>query len=261
MVGRLAHAAPFVKALERIGAPVDKGLRSARLPVESADADLVVPVHCIWGFAEFMARREGIEDLGLEASFEIEETFIAQSLMARVQSAPNLLGGLRQFSNHCHTESNRTAAGLTQHKDTVRFWHLGAFDDHPGLTVMEVYFVMAQLALVRLFLGPRWQPPVIGLQRPRGEPSSKGALPRHPLSDWPAVTLHPVSAHPAELPCPQRVGAGAGPSRSGTKRAAKGIHRLTCKSAQVLHSGWEPDDPICRRVDGTQQENPATAAP
>ena len=177
VVGRLAHAAPFVKALERIGAPVDKGLRSARLPVESANPDLIVPVHCIWSFAELMARRESIEDFGLEASFEIEETFIAQPLRARVQSAPNLLAGLRQFCNHCHTESNRIAAGLTQQKGTVRFWHLGAFDDHPGLSVMEVYFVMAQIALMRLFLGPHWQPPVIGLQGPRVSLRARGHFP------------------------------------------------------------------------------------
>jgi len=176
-VGRLAHALPFVKALARTGAPVEKGLRAARLPVESADPDLSVPVHSIWSFAELMARREGIEDLGLEASFEIDEAFLAGSLRTRILSAPNLLAGLRRFCDHCHTESNRTAGGLTQQKDFVQFWHLGAFDDHPGLQVMEVYFVMAQLTLLRLFLGPRWQPPVIGLQGPQVSRRARELLP------------------------------------------------------------------------------------
>lgn len=160
-----------------MGAPVEKGLRSARLPVESADSNLIVPIHCIWSFAELMARREGIEDLGLEASFEIEEAFLAAPLRTRILSAPNLLAGLRQFCNHCHMESNGTVAWLNQQKDSVRFSHSGAFDDHPGLEIMEVYFLMAQLAILRLFLGPRWQPPVIGLQGPRVSRRARELLP------------------------------------------------------------------------------------
>ena len=55
-------------------------------------------------------------------------------------------------------------AGVTRQTESVRFWHLGPFDDHPGLRQMELYFVMVLLKIVSTFVGPRWQPPVIGLQ-------------------------------------------------------------------------------------------------
>jgi AraC-like DNA-binding protein len=222
-VGRLAHALPFVRALARIGAPVEKGLRTARLPVESADPNLIVPVHCMWSFAEVMARREGIEDLGLEASFEIDGTFLAGPLRTRILSAPNLMVGLRRFTNHCLTESNRTTAGLTQQKDSAQFWHLGAFDDHPGLEIMEVYFVMAQLALMRLFLGPRWQPPVIGLQGPQVSRRARELLP-----DTRFLTGQPLHfiQFPRTLlswPAPKRSAPGQGQADHGAQKPPTGV--------------------------------------
>jgi len=124
-----------------------------------------------------MARQEGIEDLGFEASLELREMPLASDLLARIRSAPTLLAGIRQFGKHCGSESSRIAVGLTPRQPSVEFWHLGAFEEHSGLQVMEVYFVMAQLGILSIFLGADWQPPVIGLQAPRVSRHLRGAFP------------------------------------------------------------------------------------
>ena len=143
---------------------MERGFQAARLPFHAAAPNLVVPVDSTWRFAGLMSRLEGIETLGLEVGLEFDGQGLAGPLWTRLLSAPTLRAGLTQFCRHCRTEGSHIRAGVTRQTDSVRFWHLGPFDDHPGLRQMELYFVMALLKIVRTFVGPRWQPPVIGLQ-------------------------------------------------------------------------------------------------
>ena len=62
---RMALVLPFSSFLKDIGAPVERGLRQAGLPILALDdVNHYVPTQRFWSCAAQMALQEGIEDLG-----------------------------------------------------------------------------------------------------------------------------------------------------------------------------------------------------
>jgi len=147
-VTRRAHLNGYVSFLERIGAPVERGLEAAKLPVEQAGGDTLVTVHSLFSFVHSMGRR-----------------------------APTLLEGLRVSSRFARAEGSHVDFGLEELGDSVLFWHRGPHDDHPGFPQMETYFVQVLLGCARAFLGAGWEAPVIGLESPRVPEKFQAAYP------------------------------------------------------------------------------------
>ena len=166
-VTRRAHLNGYLEFLERIGAPVERGLEAAKLPVERTSSDALVTVHSLFSFVHSMSRREGIDNLGVEVGLSVQERAIGGPLRDAIALAPTLLEGIRVFSRFAKAEGSHLDIGLEERGDSVLFWHRGVHDDHPGFGQMETYFVQALLGCARAFLGPAWEAPAIGLESPR----------------------------------------------------------------------------------------------
>jgi AraC-like DNA-binding protein len=167
----------YVDFLERIGAPVERGLEAAKLPVEQDHDDAVVTVESIFNFVDFMSRREGIDNLGVEVGLAVQERAVQGALRGTIASAPTLLHGIRTLSAHARAESSHMGIGLREQDDSVHLWHRGPLSDHPGHVQMETYFVQALVGFVRAFVGPDWEPPVIGLEAPQVAERAREAYP------------------------------------------------------------------------------------
>ncbi len=65
---RAARLLPYLEYLEAVGAPVERGLRLARLPTGLADrAEMFLPTIPTIGFLKWACRREGTDHLALRA--------------------------------------------------------------------------------------------------------------------------------------------------------------------------------------------------
>ena len=160
----------------RIGAPVERGLEAAKLPVEQAGGDTLVTVHSLFSFVHSMGRREGIDNLGVEIGLSVQEQGMGP-LRETIALAPTLLEGLRVSSRFARAEGSHVDFGLEERGDSVLFWHRGPHDDHPGFPQMETYFVQVLLGCARAFLGAGWEAPVIGLESPRVPEKFQAAYP------------------------------------------------------------------------------------
>jgi hypothetical protein len=63
---RAASLLNFITFLNRVGAPTERYLRQARIPLSLLDdPENPVPLHFCYRFVEIVTRNEGLEDLGL----------------------------------------------------------------------------------------------------------------------------------------------------------------------------------------------------
>ena len=182
-VSRRAHLNGYVHVLERIGAPVERGLEAARLPIEQTGDDTVVTVQSIFDFVHHMSGREGIDNLGVEVGLAVRGRAAQGSLLGMVASAPSLLQGMRVFSAHARSESSHMAIGLEDRGDSVSLWHRGPLGHHPAHDQMETYFVQALVGFVRAFLGPDWLPSTVGLEASRVPERLREAYPHSRFLD------------------------------------------------------------------------------
>jgi AraC-like DNA-binding protein len=167
----------YVDFLDKIGAPVERGLEAARLPVEQGHDDAVVTVESVFDFVDSMSRREGIDNLGVEVGLAVQERAVQGPLRRMIASAPTLRRGIGTLGSHARAESSHMDIGLQEQGDSVLFWHRGPLPHHPGHGQMETYFVQALVGFVRAFAGSDWEPPVIGLEAPQVPERAQEAYP------------------------------------------------------------------------------------
>jgi AraC-like DNA-binding protein len=163
---------PFKAYLQQLGAPVEDGLRKAKLPVESIDD----PEHYIsglafWNFVGAMARREGIKDLGFLVGESGGANCIHPTFRESLTAYPTLYQALVHTCKILATETTRSHLTVAcQDTNTLRFIHHTSFGrEHPSHYLMEWFALSAMVDIVRVFAGPDWSPAEISLtsnQRP-----------------------------------------------------------------------------------------------
>ena len=159
---RIAIVLPFVNFLSEIGAPVERGIRQAGLPVSALDnANNHVPSQRFWAFAGSMAHSEGIEDLGYRVGEKYGANCANPHLASLLCQAPTLYDALVQASNLINRSTSRGHTGLytRPNSEQVLFIHRPSFSaNHPYISQIDWFGIMAQLGMVRLFTGPQWLP-------------------------------------------------------------------------------------------------------
>jgi len=155
-----------MRYLRRLGAPVDDGLRKAKLPLQSLDdPGLYISSLAFWHFTDTMARREGIEDLGFLVGQDAGANAADPELTRTLLRPATLHHALLRFCKLASSEISRVALWLERVNDNYfRVCYQPSFGaDHPAYDHFEWYGIMATIDLVRLFTGTGWQPAEIGL--------------------------------------------------------------------------------------------------
>jgi AraC-like DNA-binding protein len=162
---------PFLLAAREIGVPLEKALRSARLPTGLATVeeiyatDILLPEPQCWRFLQDVSRAEGLETYGLMSGMTIE--------MPELRSLAPLLGGctglhqlLTYFCNTTPRLSNSVDYRLEVRDDPVWFLNRGGrlLDDDVHA---QLFQVLGMIQLVQRAAGPDWRPEEIHFTFPR----------------------------------------------------------------------------------------------
>jgi AraC-like DNA-binding protein len=159
---RRAHLNQYVGFLRAIGAPVERELTAARLPIQNEDPNSIVPVRGVWKFVDSMKKSEGIPALGVEAARTLQVAPLDSGLLMGILSAPTLIEGLRFFCRQLEVESTGLEVGLRWYPEGVVLWR--GLAKNPGYDQMGQYSLLLFFKLIRLFLGPAWSPERVGVQ-------------------------------------------------------------------------------------------------
>ena len=157
---------PFTRYLEQLGAPVENGLRKAKLPVISLDNPaLYISTAAFWDFAGIMAQREGIENLGILVGEAAGANSLAPTFRQLLLTCPTLYQALLLTSRKLASRSSLSYIGVVDTgADTSRFYHHTSFGlQHPSHYHMEWFALSAMVEIVRVFTGRDWRPAEIGL--------------------------------------------------------------------------------------------------
>ncbi len=150
----------FIRFLYQIGAPTERALRQAKLPLLIAEhPDAWVASQCQGQFIENMARSQGIEDLRILVGLETGLDAWSPMLSGPLLQAPTLYQGLTTFSAHCHRQVSHMRLWFQPHGDAVRLHHRGNIDlGFPGHNEDTWFYIQALVAIIRQFAGPKWCP-------------------------------------------------------------------------------------------------------
>jgi AraC-like DNA-binding protein len=158
---RASGVRPFLAAIDHIGAPRDRYLRQAKLPLlVYDDANAVVPALFLWRLLDQFALNEGIADFGHFVAThtplwqaEPEDVVFLQSLPTLWIALTTFCRITRQFSNAEQFEVVREGNyALLQRRQRP---------DIPGENQVELYDLKLMIQLVQLAGGRDWVPPEV----------------------------------------------------------------------------------------------------
>ncbi len=169
---RVAGLRPFAAFLQRIGAPVQRLMASAGLPLRVLDdAEALIPARRAFRFMEDAARAEGIEDLGLLVGratpldgLGVFGRLVRQSLTLR-DALDTMLRALPAF-----TSGERY--WLARRGEELCLCHTFVDGLGVGCGQADQFALMLALGVLRLAAGSCWQPAYAELETP-----SPGRLP------------------------------------------------------------------------------------
>lgn len=183
-LARAIHVLAYVEVLRRIGAPVERELRRARLPMLLQEfADRYVPVLPAMNFLDSIARSEHLEDLGSLVTERSTFCRLRKDLQSSVRSAPTLYARLRRLGALVSAES--TSLRLSMRMEGTRARLCLSLRDVPrvgGLQYSEWLHLDVLIDTIRGAIGPSWQPSEITFQAHFRIPPT--AVERFPEARW-----------------------------------------------------------------------------
>lgn len=166
-VVRRAHLVPYEKFLRKIGAPVDRYLERAKLPIRDEPTTEYMSNRGYFEFVGIAAREQGILDLGFQACMRNGRSRLNPELRARIERSPTLYQALRELTSLIRGDASHIRMGLSEEPDRVLFWQRSAPEAGPiGWEISEQAVVGIAVDTVRLFAGARWSPRTVHCRSP-----------------------------------------------------------------------------------------------
>ena len=149
---------PFMDFLDTIGAPTERFLQQAGIPLASLEQpESLVPLHLAYSFLERAANAEGINDFGLlvaqqTSAYDIgifgellrEALTVHEYLQTGFQVIGSLTSGERFW--------------LTSEGDQMRIHHYLPGNEAPGFRHADLYTIAITLRMLRSFTDNQWSP-------------------------------------------------------------------------------------------------------
>ena len=221
---RAVHLLPYIEFLKNIGAPIEGGLRRAKLPTMiDSESDIYLPNLPTMAFLKGMSASEGIEDLPLRALKALRITDLSPAFVAAAHRSPTLQGALEHFGTYAILEDPHICFWLTCQTATARLCMLNLLPmDQESLRYEDWNQILVLIAIVRAFSGSGWNPEEISFrsrlplssyvseQFPNtrlltGQDAAAITVPRSILSlpplDRSYFTVEPSTSGAAQSPC------------------------------------------------------------
>ena len=157
---RATHLRPYLEFLRGVGAPVERGLRQAKLPTMLNEGDdLYLPLFPSNAFLVGMSRQEGIDEMPLRALRQIRITDLSESFVAAAFHSPTLKVALASFRELVHLEDPYVDFWICPGETTVKLCILNRLSMDPQALRHEDWIEnLVLVAIVQAFAGPTWQP-------------------------------------------------------------------------------------------------------
>ena len=156
----------FTGFLRQTGAPTDRHLSRARLPILCDDPDVFVPLRQAWSFFTTAARYED-PALGWRVGEYAGDHNLNAGLLRKLESAPTLLQAFQELKRLSGVEASDVRISINERRDDVLFCtSYPGMREVPGYEISQAYQLGVFVDLVRHFLGRRWIPGEIGIEHP-----------------------------------------------------------------------------------------------
>ena len=173
-VSHATQLVPYVRFLDRIGAPVERALEQMHLPGGVLSTpDCYVPTASLFGFVGQAARKEGIDDLGFRVAYAEGLGLLGPSLAGKICRSPTLFHALQTFCHFVNQEASHFWMWIVEDDDEIRVHIHRTFEPGVlGYTQTEWLGVMGVVTVIQLFAGARWEPSRISLGTRSAVPNS-----------------------------------------------------------------------------------------
>jgi AraC-like DNA-binding protein len=154
---RAGQLAPFVSAAERLGVRTERYLDRVRVPasVLQRPQQLIARAR-VWGFADRIAREQGVPDLGLEAA-AIDPVTTLGAFGRRLLTMPTLFMALAQLAREFGRHSTHVRFRIEEVPGGIGFIRHDAGYVRGGSDVVEQYTLMLLISVIRRAV-PEWRP-------------------------------------------------------------------------------------------------------
>ena len=161
---RMGHPMAFTAFLRHVGAPVERYLRSQKLPVLCNDPNMFVPLARAWSFFATTARHED-PMLGWLVGAHAGDHNLNLGLLRKLEIAPTLIKAMQRLVQMAHSEASHIQLGIHERRTDVLFYtHYSCMREVPGYRTAQAYQLGVMLGLIRHFLGQHWTPNEIGIE-------------------------------------------------------------------------------------------------
>lgn len=159
-LARATHVLAYVDVLRRIGAPVEAELRRAKLPTLLPElADRYIPAVQALSFLGSIARREGLDDLGILVTEKGTLRRLRGDLQASVRGAPTLYGRLQRFGELVAGENTFLRFSMIPEGDRTRLClSMNGLPQTDALQYSEWLQIDALIDVIRDAIGSSWRP-------------------------------------------------------------------------------------------------------
>ena len=164
---RAEYTFPYLELLRSEGAPVDRELRRARLPslIEEMP-DAYVSTDLIFRFLEQITQREGIDNIGFKAGWQLTFDDLGPDLRDALRQAPTLQTAIETFSRLISMEDSEYRCSLAGSGKKRRICIQQYIPAGADTRIAEWQNIKAVVELVRQYQQPDWLPDSIGLISP-----------------------------------------------------------------------------------------------
>lgn len=162
---RAEYVILYLAWLRRIGAPVDRELRRARLPTlleEMPDAPISTAL--AYRFLMRSAASEGIEDLGFEAGWEVSGDALGETMTTALRASPTPRARLEAFARLLSLEDNGARCEIQSEGDMTRVCIRQYTPPGGDSRIAEWMNLKVVIEVIRSWMGADWLPSVIGLE-------------------------------------------------------------------------------------------------
>uniref|UniRef100_A0A832H9Z7 AraC family transcriptional regulator n=1 Tax=Oscillatoriales cyanobacterium SpSt-402 TaxID=2282168 RepID=A0A832H9Z7_9CYAN len=163
---RAATVLPFANFLDRLGAPTERFLKQANLPICAfKDPETLIPLTQSFAFVEQAARSEGIENLGILVGQQTQVTALGRfgTVVCQSLTLHEFLHKVLKFHSTLLTGEQ---IWLTEDHDYLWLHHQYTVPQHICTYQGQYYAVLMYLNAIRLATGSHWQPDELHLSGP-----------------------------------------------------------------------------------------------
>lgn len=165
-VYRAAHMLPYLAFLRAAGAPVERHLRQARLPMLLADdPEAKLPLMPTLEFLSRITRDEGIDGLGLRARKHIKLTELSPAFIRKAQASPILRTALKTVCRLAPLEDTQLLIWIDDSASGVKVCHRHDIPlNMEHIRICELNANLWLTSIVRSFAGTGWHPNEMGFE-------------------------------------------------------------------------------------------------